>query len=87
MLEMCRFRGIVIHMFAKDHTPPHVRARYGEHLARFAVTSGEVINGALPRRACRLVQAWIELRRRELRRNWAEAQKDNPRFREVEPLR
>ena len=86
MPEIARFCGIVVYMFAKDHAPPHIHARHGEYIARLSIEPGEVLDGELPRRALRLVQAWIELRQDGLRRNWAEAQTDNPCMRKLDPL-
>jgi hypothetical protein len=36
----------------------------------FDIDSGELIEGSLPRKQMRLVQAWIELRRDELLADW-----------------
>jgi hypothetical protein len=45
----CQLYGIVIRMFANDHPPPHFHARYGEYHVRVSITTGEVIEGELPR--------------------------------------
>ena len=52
------FYGIAIRMYARDHPPAHFHVVYGEHEANVAIDSGEVIEGALPTRAARLVQEW-----------------------------
>jgi hypothetical protein len=52
-------------MFFSDHPPPHFHVRYGEHRARVAIESGEVINGELPHRATRLVREWAGLHRQD----------------------
>ena len=31
MPEICRFYGIVIRMYFRDHRPPHFHAEYGGH--------------------------------------------------------
>jgi len=70
---ICVFNGIVVHMFYRDirrHWKPHIHADYGDDSAVFAIDSGEVLAGSLPRRQTRLVQAWIELRREELAADW-----------------
>lgn len=87
MPEISRFFGIIIMMFWDDHNPPHFHARHGEYNAKFEIESGELIDGSLPRRDVRLVQAWAELHKDELIYNWNESQKDNPNFITIAPLR
>ena len=68
------FHGILIRMYTFDtqhHHAPHIHARHAEFEASVSIADGEVLAGELPRRALRLVQAWIELRRDELNANWA----------------
>lgn len=79
------FYGIVIRMFVKDHPPPHFHALYGEHRARVAISTGEVIDGELPQRASRLVREWAELHRTELASNWSRAEAMQP-LEPIEPL-
>lgn len=86
MPELSRFYGIIIYMFAKDHNPPHFHAKYGEFVGIIDIRTGEIIEGALPRRALRLVQDWAELHKEELMINWKSAQSDNPTFKRIEPL-
>ena len=50
------FYGIAIRMYVRDHPPPHFHAVYGEHEANVSIETGEVIEGALPRVAARLVR-------------------------------
>ncbi len=74
MPELSRFFGIVIAMYFRDHAPPHFHARYGEHEAKFAVDSGDIIEGSLPRRARALVQEWHRLHVAELKAAWQAVQ-------------
>jgi len=85
--ELSRFYGIVIRMFADDHTPPHFHALYGEHEMLIRIEDGEVIRGGMPRRQLRLVRAWLELHREELFENWKQSREDSPEFKKIEPLR
>lgn len=39
MPELSRFYGIIIYMSAKDHSPPHFHAKYGEHVYLTVATS------------------------------------------------
>jgi len=84
--ELCRFYGIIIYMFVKDHPPPHFHVKYNEFKALVNITNGEIIVGTLPRRALRLVQDWVELNQDELMQNWIEANKNNPNFKKIKPL-
>jgi hypothetical protein len=86
MPEISRFYGIIIYMYFKDHLPPHFHAFYGDKEAQFSIETGDVINGNLPRKQVRLVQAWVELHRQELFDNYGESQKDNGLFRKIRPL-
>ncbi|EOZ93260.1 hypothetical protein A33Q_3850 [Indibacter alkaliphilus LW1] len=86
MPEISRFYGIVIYMFAKDHNPPHFHAKYGEYKGIFNIKTGELIEGELPKRALRLIEDWVELRKEELMANWETAQTDFPELRKIDPL-
>lgn len=68
------FYGILIYLSrldTKHHNLPHVHARYAEFEAVFSIESGDVLDGELPRRQQRLVQARIELHREELTADWS----------------
>ena len=58
---------------------------YAGDEAVFGIESGEVLDGNLPRRQTRLVQAWIELRHDELLADWSLAVKGQPVF-PIDPL-
>lgn len=67
------FYGIVIRMYFFDnqqHHAPHVHAEYQGQRAVFAIEGAELLEGALPRKQTRLVQAWIELHHDELLTDW-----------------
>lgn len=83
------FYGIVISMYFLDnlrHRTAHIHARYQEPEAVFAIESGEVLEGSLPRNKERLVVAWIEIHREELLENWKLASQGNALFK-IEPLK
>jgi hypothetical protein len=67
------FYGIAIRMYARDHPPPHFHAVYGEHEAFVSIDSRDVIEGALPKAATRLVKEWTLARQHQLRENWRRA--------------
>jgi hypothetical protein len=73
MPEISRFFGIVIRMFMEveaQHNTPHFHAYYQEHVAVFDIETGDLLAGDLPKRQCRLVEAWVELHRNELTKDW-----------------
>ena len=82
------FHGILVYLYwldTRQHHLPHIHAMYAGDEAVFAIDSGDVIDGQLPRKQILLVQAWIELRRDALMRGWALAVKGEPIF-PIEPL-
>jgi hypothetical protein len=80
------FYGISIYMYPRDHNPPHFHAVYAEFSAQILVSSGEITNGGLPRRAERLVNEWLEAHRLEIFRAWVMMQRGNS-VETIEPLR
>ena len=74
-------------MYADDHNPPHFHARYGDFKAMINIATGDIIEGSLPRKSLRLIQAWVEIHRDQLMANWNEGQRENPNFSSIEPLR
>jgi len=76
--RISEFFGIVITMYYNDHTPPHFHARYAEHEAQLAISSGDVLSGALPPRATSLAQEWAALHRDALIANWEAARAGRP---------
>lgn len=88
MPELCRFNNIVIQMYfddAKQHHKPHFHVTYAEHEA-FVGVDGELLEGALPRKQLKLVEAWAVLREDELYRAWTLAVR-NEAPGKIEPLR
>lgn len=69
-----RFYGIVIRMYFVDHAPPHFHAFYAGEEAVIAIQTDEILRGALPGRALRLVREWTAMHRDELTANWERLQ-------------
>lgn len=87
MPEISRFYGIIIRMyFYESHGKPHIHAQYGDDLAVFEIDSGEPLAGGFPRAQTRLVQAWIEIHKKELLDDWRMAA-DGQTPLKVEPLK
>jgi len=78
MPEICRFRGMVIQMYYSDHEPPHFHVRCGPAKARFAIWSGQLLDGVLSPRHFRLARRWASLHRVKLLQNWERLRQDRP---------
>jgi hypothetical protein len=62
------FYGVLIYLYwldTRQHHLPHIHAMYAGDEAVFGIESGELLDGKLPRRQARMVQAWIEIHRDE----------------------
>jgi desulfoferrodoxin (superoxide reductase-like protein) len=82
------FYGIMVLMFYRDnrqHHLPHIHVRYQDEEAVIAIESGEVLQGALPVKQMKLVQAWVELRKEDLMADWQLAVNGEEPFR-IAPL-
>lgn len=65
-----RFYGIAIYLYYKDHAPPHFHAIYGEDEVAIEIATGNVMAGAIPKRAAQLVQEWLAQHQAELQVDW-----------------
>ena len=61
-----------------QHHMPHFHAYYQEHTAIFSIDPIELMEGSMPRRQSRLVEAWAELHQTELMRDWELLQSGQP---------
>jgi len=73
MPELCRFYGIIIRMYFKDHNPPHFHAEYQGMKAEYEIKTLKVITGELSKRAHAMVLEWAAEHRQELLDNWEKA--------------
>lgn len=71
---------------AAPHHRPHFHAVYQDATATFALDPIECIGGTLPRTQQRLVEAWAEIHREEVLRDWELLQSGHPPLK-IEPLR
>jgi hypothetical protein len=85
MPEICRFLGIVIAMYYREHQPPHFHAKYGDQTGVFAIEDLRLIEGSLPNRVISLVLEWAFEHRDELMKNWALAMAKQPLYK-IAPL-
>jgi hypothetical protein len=77
MPELSRFFGIIIRMFFEaggPHHLPHFHAYYQQDVAIVGLNPVEILEGSLPRRQRRLVEAWAELHQEELISDWERLQ-------------
>lgn len=84
--------GYIIYMFRElggRHHFPHIHAQYNGQKAVFNIETVSLLEGNLPKMQQRLVEAWIELRKDQLRLNWSRLNLANgtPSFTKIEPLK
>ncbi len=87
MPTLSMFYGILIKMYRElggKHNMPHVHAEYGEFEAVYSL-DGHLIEGELPRKQRKLVEAWIALHEDELKANWTLLQSGEEFFK-IQPL-
>jgi hypothetical protein len=86
MPEICRFFGIVIYIYYKDHQPPHFHAVYAEHEAKISIDNLTILFGSLPPRVLGLVIEWANIHNNDLQRVWNQAVNRQP-LDKIEPLK
>ena len=83
-----QFYGIIIQMFFDDngkHHKKHMHIKYNEYEAVYSIT-GEVLEGKLPQKQKKLVEAWICIHQEELESLWNLMQEQGEFFK-IEPLK
>ena len=85
MPEICRFLGIVIAMYYREHQPPHFHAKYGGQTGVFSIADLKLIEGSLPNRVISLVLEWAFEHRDELMKDWELAMAKKP-LNKITPL-
>ena len=89
MPTISMFYGILVSMYALDtpkHHCPHIHLRYAEFKASIEIPTGEVLDGNLPAKQMKLVQAWIALHTDELMADWVLAAAGETPYK-IDPLR
>jgi hypothetical protein len=89
MATISMFYGLLISMFYgdnKQHKLPHIHVRYQDMKATFSIPDGEILDGSLPQKKIKLVQAWIVMYEEDLMLNWELATNEQNIFR-IEPLK
>ncbi|MCI8411631.1 MAG: DUF4160 domain-containing protein [Clostridia bacterium] len=84
-----QFYGIIIRVYFNDtekHYLEHIHVQYNEYDAVYSIKEGSVIEGKLPKKQHKLVAAWIEIHKDELKALWEVSQKDGEIFK-IDPLK
>ena len=58
---VARRNGLRLMIWPNDHLPPHFHAYYQEATAIFSIDPIELMEGSMPKRQRRLIEAWAEL--------------------------
>jgi hypothetical protein len=87
MPEISRFYGIIIKMFFKDHAPPHFHVEYNEYKAIVDIHEKEVLDGFLPGKVLKLVQAWAIIHEDELIENFLKLSESPDKWKKIAPLK
>lgn len=85
MPTLSMFFGIVIRVNPREHIPPHFHAQFQDREGAFEIETGEMTVGDLDMRQKRLVQAWWEIHKDEIRANWDLIQNGEAHFK-INPL-
>ncbi len=67
------FFGMYIRMYHDDHNPPHFHAAYQGYEALIDIRHGEVIKGAFPKKALKIIKEWTKENQDALLKNWDRA--------------
>ncbi|MDD4964928.1 MAG: DUF4160 domain-containing protein [Gallionella sp.] len=89
MPAISMFYGIIIRMLFMDtqqHHLPHLQLEYQGMKAVVSIPDGNLLEGELPNKKLRLVQAWIAIHEEELMADWALAVRGEAVF-PIDPLR
>ena len=77
MPEISRFHGIIIRMFHREHSPPHLHAQFGEYEITVDIETSDV-HGQFPLHALHHIVDWTESHRAELFDCWLLAREGKP---------
>lgn len=83
-----QFYGIIVKMYLKEgerHHKEHVHIFYNEYNAVYDI-KGKIIEGSIPLKQRKMVEAWIAIHEEELKILWAEINKKGKYFK-IEPLK
>lgn len=84
-----QFYGIIIRIYFKDtekHYLEHIHVQYNEFDAVYSIKDLRVLEGKMPSKQHKLVIAWMEIHKDELRALWEVSQSDGEVFK-IDPLK
>lgn len=84
-----QFYGIIIRIYFKDtqkHYLEHIHVQYNEYDAVYSINNIELLEGKLPNKQDKLVVAWMEIHKEELKALWSVSQESGEIFK-IEPLK
>lgn len=73
MPTISMFYGILVLMYFRDnrrHHLAHIHVRYQGEEASVSIDDGSLLDGSLPPKQLKMVQAWIEIHKEELLLDW-----------------
>jgi hypothetical protein len=70
MPVIARIDGVTIELYPAEHPPPHVHARYAEHMVLIDISNGAILKGGLPPAQMRKVVTWMSGREDRLMNAW-----------------
>lgn len=88
MPTISMFFGVIIRMYyaPKEHNPAHIHVYYQDYKAIVNVLNCDLMEGELPVRQLRFVNAWVEIHKDELIADWKLCQNGEKPF-SIEPLK
>lgn len=85
MPEICRFYGIVLFLYYRDHNPPHIHFTYGSYTCSMSVID-RIVDGQAPAKVIEKVNRWIDLHENEILSLWEQIQRGE-KIGKLEPLK
>lgn len=85
MPEICRFFGIIISLYWRDHNPPHIHFTYGNYECSISVLD-RIVDGQAPAKVIAKVNQWMDLHEAEILSLWEKAQRGD-KIDKIEPLK
>lgn len=82
-----QFYGIIVSMYFNEnskHNLPHIHVRYNEYKASYDFEAN-IINGSLPNKQTKLIEAWIIIHKEELVTLWKLMEEEGRIFK-IKPL-
>ncbi|MCU0849564.1 MAG: DUF4160 domain-containing protein [Spirochaetes bacterium] len=89
MPAISMFYGLIVYLYFYDnkkHNIPHIHVEYQGQEVVVSIMDGSMLEGEIPLKKMKLVQAWIEIHQDELLADWALAVKGEQVFK-IDPLK